>query len=61
MKNPIWIYLSVAGVLVGAIQLRELAMVAYVPLKAFAITAIELIDANSDRAIPPMEGIGDGE
>jgi hypothetical protein len=57
--KPVYVYLLIAGTLVGAIQLRELAMVAYVPVRAFAITAIELIDANSDRDIPGMQGVGD--
>jgi len=59
--KPVWIYMAVVGVLVGAIQVRELLAVAYIPGKAFVNATVEVVDANIDRAIAPLRGLGSGE
>ena len=55
--KPAWIYIAVVGVLVGAIQIRELMAVVYIPIKAFANATVEVVDANINRAIAPLQGL----
>lgn len=59
--KPVWIYMAVVGVLVGAIQVRELLAVVYIPGKAFVNATVEVVDANIDRAIAPLRGLGSDE
>jgi hypothetical protein len=59
--NKVWIILALAGILTGALQAKEFIVPGYVFVRDGSMGVFRIIDANADRPIPPMEGLGNGE